>query len=228
MVGNFMMDLECVCKRIFSFKQCFIIIFKSLFLCGGGHDFRPEGWFPNFSSLSLFLFTSLGSAYCHVSLYHRVPYLFSRLLTLVPQIYPKRKKKHLTTTATISCLLRVQATQPVPFSKHHSGVYYIFFITPKRNWFWRAIVRLKYENRYVIQKHFHIETQKLYSPWPSGFPLTSQKSLCTFPCFQDIVDFSTLPTAGGISSSVLAPLVWHWVFRFFSKVLISLVTLICQ
>lgn len=71
----------------------------------------------------------------------------------------KWPQKHLILQQAIPHLLHIDAIEPIPKDQEGAGVYSIFTV-PKRNSDWRLILDLKYVNRYICQRHFHMELLK--------------------------------------------------------------------
>lgn len=56
----------------------------------------------------------------------------------------------------IQHLLSIEAVELVP--ENQQGVYSIFFTVPKRNGNWRAILDLKFVDRFICLRHFNMES----------------------------------------------------------------------
>lgn len=50
--------------------------------------------------------------------------------------------------------------EPVPSSQRSLGIYSVFFIVPKKKLSWRAVLNLKFLNRFVRYRKFKMETLK--------------------------------------------------------------------
>nr|XP_056700805.1 zinc finger protein with KRAB and SCAN domains 7-like [Euleptes europaea] len=70
----------------------------------------------------------------------------------------KMEVKHSRTQQAINHLLQLAAIEPVPRLECFQGVYSTFFMVPKRNGDWRAILNLRYVNRRMQKKCFRMET----------------------------------------------------------------------
>lgn len=75
----------------------------------------------------------------------------------------KNKTKRSRTLEAIQTLLLSSAIEEVPVSERGQGLYSILFTVPKKNGKWRAILDLKFLNRFVVQKHFRMETLRSVS-----------------------------------------------------------------
>lgn len=70
---------------------------------------------------------------------------------------PRHKKHHLMQKA-IQHLLEIGAIEPVPSSDVFKGCYSVLFIVPKKDGSWRAVLDLKWVNKFITKRRFRMET----------------------------------------------------------------------
>lgn len=68
------------------------------------------------------------------------------------------QKKRLVVLKAAQHLLDIEAVEPVPQGQQGRGVYSIFFTVPKKNGHWRSILDLKFVNKFLRVRHFHMES----------------------------------------------------------------------
>lgn len=70
----------------------------------------------------------------------------------------KNKEKRMRTLQAAQLLLEAKAIDKVPLAEQGLGLYSLSFTVLKRNEKWRAVLDLKFLNKFVAQKHFRMET----------------------------------------------------------------------
>lgn len=58
-------------------------------------------------------------------------------------------------------VLNIKAIEPVSKSQQGTGVYFMFFLVPKKNGDMRSILDLRWLNLFLIQLKFKMETRRL-------------------------------------------------------------------
>ncbi|XP_061491494.1 uncharacterized protein LOC133388926 [Rhineura floridana] len=75
-----------------------------------------------------------------------------------PSPCPRALDRHCIMQTAIHHLLDIEAIEPVPTAERSEGVYSLLFAVPKRDLSWRAVLNLKFINRFVKYRRFKMES----------------------------------------------------------------------
>ncbi|XP_061480325.1 uncharacterized protein LOC133383498 isoform X1 [Rhineura floridana] len=75
-----------------------------------------------------------------------------------PSPCPRAPARHNIMQTAIHHLLHIAAIEPVPTTERSEGVYSLLFAVPKRDLSWRAVLDLKFVNRFVTYRRFKMES----------------------------------------------------------------------